>query len=79
MSSSRMAVRAHLEADPHFRQFQQPILSQMEVNEGLTETEPGCLYLRYDVSGATPQEFWVPYGAHDRVAWKSGQVTVRTG
>lgn len=70
------AARLLLAADPHFQQLQHPTLVRAEVNEGLSETEPGHLYLRYEVPGAVPQEFWAHVGRHDRVAWKSGQVTV---
>lgn len=66
-------------ADPHFQQLQHPTLNRAEVNEGLAETDQGYLYLRYEVPGAVPQEFWAHYGAQDRVAWKSGQVTVKQG
>lgn len=51
-------------------------MTRAEVNEGRAETEPGSLYLRYDVARGTPQECWAHFGAHARVAWKSGQVTV---
>lgn len=70
------AAQALLKADTHFVALNQPILSRAEVNEGLAETEPGYLYLRYDVAAGTPQEFWAHFGAHPRIAWKSGQVTV---
>lgn len=70
------AAQAQLAADPHFAALDHPHLTRAEVNEGLTETETGYLYLRYDVAGGTPQEFWAHFGAHARVAWKSGQVTV---
>ncbi|BDP40996.1 hypothetical protein DAETH_09650 [Deinococcus aetherius] len=66
-----------LGADPHFQQLQHPTLVCAEVNEGLGETEPSYLYLRYEVPGAVPQEFWAHYGTRDRVAWKNGQVTVK--
>ena len=34
--------------------------------------------MRYDVPGAVPQEFWGHWGTHDKVAFKSGKVTVST-
>lgn len=73
------AAQAQIQADPHFQQLHTPALSRAEVNEGLQDTEPGYLYLRYDVPGSVPQEFWAHYGARDHVAWKSGQVTVKQG
>ena len=65
-----------IEADPNFRALKGPTLSRAEVNAGLAPTESGYLYLRYDVPGATPQEFWAHQGTHDRLNWKSGQVSV---
>lgn len=73
------AAQRLLGADSHFQQFQHPTLSRAEVNEGLAETDQGYLYLRYEVPGAVPQEFWAHYGARDRVAWRSGQITVGEG
>ncbi|GAA5532143.1 hypothetical protein [Deinococcus aluminii] len=71
------AAQAQLQADPQFQQLRQPTLSRVEVNGGLAPTDPGYLYLRYDVPGAVPQEFWAHYGNQNHVAWKSGQVTVK--
>ncbi|GMA16738.1 hypothetical protein E5F05_16890 [Deinococcus metallilatus] len=71
------AAQAQLQADPQFQQLQRPTLSRVEVNGGLVPTDPGYLYLRYDVPGAVPQEFWAHYGSQNHVAWKSGQVTVK--
>ena len=70
-------TQALLLADPQFAALDTPTLSRAEVNAGLPETAPGYLYLRYEVVGAVPQEVWTHWGTHDRVAWKSGQVTVK--
>ncbi|WP_407571773.1 hypothetical protein [Deinococcus altitudinis] len=70
-------TQALLQAEPHFTALNTPTLSRAEVNAELTETTAGYLYLRYDVVGALPQEFWTHWGTHDRVAWKSGQITVK--
>ena len=66
-----------LQAEPHFQALKAPVLSRAEVNAGLQPTEPGYLYLRYDVPGAVPQELWAQWGTHDHVAWKSGHITVK--
>ena len=71
------AAQKVLQADGHFQALKGPVLSRAEVNEGLADTQQGYLYLRYDVPGAVPQEFWVHVGKADRVAWKSGNVTVK--
>ena len=71
------AAQKVLQQDPHFQALKEPTLSRAEVNEGVAETEHGYLYLRYDVPGQVPQEFWAHWGRADRVAWKSGNVTVR--
>jgi len=42
----------------------------------LSLEDDGVMGLRYSVQGAVPQEFWGHYGKSDRVAWKSGKVTV---
>ena len=68
--------QALLRSDPHFQALKTPALSRAEVNAGQADTEAGYLYLRFEVAGAVPQEFWAHWGAHDRVAWKSGQVCV---
>ncbi len=70
------AVCAVIEADERFRALHQPALSRAEINAGLPETGPGYLYLRYDVPGAVPQEFWGHVGKTQKLAWKSGQVCV---
>lgn len=70
-------TQALLQAEPNFQALNTPALSRAEVNAGMTETTAGYLYLRYDVAGAVPQEFWAHWGTHDRVAWKSGQITVK--
>ena len=67
-----------IEHDPHFQTLKAPTLSRAEVNAGEQETEAGYLYLRYDVPGSTPQEFWAHWGSHNHVAWKSGQVMVKS-
>ena len=71
------AAQALLQAEAHFHALTSPTLSRCEVNAGLSADEPGYLYLRYDVAGAVPQEFWAHWGTRDRVAWKSGQITVQ--
>lgn len=70
-------VQALLSQDPHFQALNAPTLSRVEVNAGQQDTEAGYLYLRYDVSGAVPQEFWGHWGSRDHVAFKSGQVSVK--
>ena len=52
-------------------------LSRAELNAGLAQTTQGYLYLRYDVPGTVPQEFWAHWGHADKVSWKSGQVSVK--
>lgn len=47
------------------------------MNAGVAATSPGYLYLRYDVPGAFPQEFWAHWGKADPLAWKNGQVSVK--
>ena len=69
-------AQALLKRDSHFQALKTPALSRAEVNAGQADTEAGYLYLRFEVAGAVPQEFWAHWGAHDRVAWKSGQVCV---
>ncbi|WP_216326078.1 hypothetical protein [Deinococcus aestuarii] len=69
-------AQALLKPNAHFAVLKQPTLHRAEVNECLAETEPGHLYLRYDVASGTPQEYWMQVGAHPRIARKSGQVTV---
>ncbi|AZI44083.1 hypothetical protein EHF33_14295 [Deinococcus psychrotolerans] len=71
-------VQALLNADPHFQALQNPTLSRAEVNAVQQESEPGYLYLRYSISGKVPQEFWGHWGSRDHVAFKSGQVTVKS-
>lgn len=75
------SAQATIEADPHFAALSAggqpaPSLSRAEVETGLSETQRGYLYLRYDVQGATPQEFWAHVGTAPKVSWKSGQVSV---
>lgn len=70
-------VQTLLKADPHFQALQTPTLSHAEVNAGQQDTEAGYLYLRYDVPGAVPQEFWGHWGSREHVAFKSGQVSVK--
>ncbi|WP_344983903.1 hypothetical protein [Deinococcus rubellus] len=71
------AAQKLIQADAHFQQLKAPTMSRAEVNEGVEETAQGYLYLRYDVQGATPQEFWAHWGKADKVAWKSGNVMVK--
>lgn len=75
------SAQAAIEADPHFAALTAagqpaPTLSRAEVETGLSETQRGYLYLRYDVQGAAPQEFWAHVGAAPKLSWKSGQVSV---
>ena len=66
-----------IEAEPHFKVLTGATLQRGEVNAGAAETENGYLYLRYDVPGAVPQEFWAHWGKRDHVGWSSGQVSVK--
>ena len=66
-----------VEADPHFKALTGASLQKGELNAGVAETENGYLYLRYDVPGAVPQEFWAHWGKKDHVGWSSGQVSVK--
>lgn len=70
------AARQQIEADPHFQQLKPPAFLRAEVTPGLDETAHGYLYLRYDVPGSTPQEFWAHVSATASLKWKSGQVSV---
>ncbi|MGY2894345.1 hypothetical protein [Deinococcus sp. UYEF24] len=70
-------AQAVIEADPHFKALTGAILQRGEVNAGVEETESGYLYLRYDVPGAVPQEFWAHWGKKDHLSWSSGQVSVK--
>jgi len=72
-----VAAQALLMQDALFQLLQTPTLSRCEINAGLDKTGQGYLYLRYDVAGAEPQEFWAHWGTHGKVAWQSGQITVR--
>ncbi|MGI8747107.1 MAG: hypothetical protein ACR2J4_01965 [Deinococcus sp.] len=65
-----------LAGDPNFQALKTPVLSRAEVNAGLPDSSPGYLYLRFDVPGAVPQEFWAHWSSHDKVAWKGGHVSV---
>ncbi|MFC4455227.1 hypothetical protein [Deinococcus sonorensis] len=69
------AAVALIQADSH-AEGKSVQLSQVEVNRALKPTEQGYLYLRVTGLSPVPQEFWAHHGAHARVAWKSGQVTV---
>ena len=70
-------AQAVIEADTHFKALTGATLQTGELNAGVAETENGYLYLRYDVPGAVPQEFWVHWGKKDHVGWSSGQVSVK--
>ena len=72
-------AQALLRSDPHFQALKTPALSRAEVNAGQADTEAGYLYLRFEVAGAVPQEFWAHWGKEDKVSWSSGQVTVKAG
>jgi len=72
-----VAAQAFLLQSDQFKALKNPVLSRCEVNAGLEDTVSGYLYLRYDIPGAVPQEFWAHWGGKDRVAWKSGQITVK--
>lgn len=71
-------AQALIEADPHFEALTGATMLKGELNAGVGETESGYLYLRYDVPGARPQEFWAHWGKKDHVGWSSGQVSVKT-
>jgi hypothetical protein len=71
-------TQALLQADEHFQALKAPTLSKAEANLGQQDTEAGYLYLCYEVPGSTPQEFWAHWGTHNKVAWKSGQITVKS-
>jgi hypothetical protein len=71
-------AQALITADANFQALHAPTLARAEVNAGQQDTEAGYLYFRYDVPGNTPQEFWAHWGSRDRVAWKSGQISVAT-
>ena len=49
------------------------------VSAGLQDTESGYFYLRQQVLGTVLQKVWRQWGSRDRVAWKSGKVTVQQG
>ena len=70
-------AQAVIEADTHFKALTGATLQKGELNAGVAETENGYLYLRYDVPGAVPQEFWAHWGKKDHVGWSSGQVSVK--
>jgi hypothetical protein len=70
-------AQALLAAHPDFQQLAGATLSRVQVNQGLPPTESGYLYLRYEVAEGIPQEFWPHWGKTDRVAWKSGQISVK--
>ncbi|GGR35152.1 hypothetical protein [Deinococcus ruber] len=70
------AAQTLLSHDEHFQALTTPTLSRCEVNAGLEDTAPGYLYLRYDVPGAVPQEFWAHWGHSNHIAFKSGQISV---
>ncbi|WP_309570980.1 hypothetical protein [Deinococcus sp.] len=70
------AAAALIEAAPEFAALPAPTPSRAEVNVGLHETQRGYLYLRYDVPGGTPQEFWAHVGRAARLNWKTGQASV---
>jgi|GEM_PF-2360976 len=71
------AIHATLLEDDHFKALPNPRLERIEANRGLSLEDNGVINLRYSVRGAVSQEFWGHYGPHDRVAWKSGVVTVK--
>ncbi|MBB5377689.1 sarcosine oxidase delta subunit [Deinococcus metalli] len=70
------AAAAQIEAAPEFAALHGAAPSRAEVNVGLPDTQRGYLYLRYDVPGGTPQEFWAHVGRAARLNWRTGQVTV---
>ena len=71
-------AQALLKNDPNFKALDTPVLCRAELNAEQPDTVAGYLYLRFEVTDANPQEVWAHWGAHDRVAWKSGQVCVST-
>jgi hypothetical protein len=72
-------AQALLAATPAFRALSAPRLTRLEVNQGVASSENGYLYLRYEVDGATPQEFWTHWGRRDHVGWTTGQISVARG
>ena len=72
-------AQALLGSDEHFQALKGTSLLRAEVNAGQQDTEAGYLYLCYDVPGSRPQEFWAHWGTKNKVAFKSGQITVKSG
>lgn len=70
------AATTLIQAAPEFHHLVHPVLSRAEVNAGLEETQRGYLYLRYDVTGSVPQEFWAHVGKTAHLNWKTGQLGV---
>lgn len=70
------AARKEIEADPHFKNLSGATFDHAEVTPGLDETERGYLYLRYNVPGGTPQEFWAHVSGYVGVKWRTGEVSV---
>lgn len=68
-----------LAANDDFRALHQPTLGRIELNLGMSAEQSGHLYLRYEVTGATPQEFWPHWGHQDHVNFRSGQISVKRG
>ena len=71
-------AQALLQADEHFQALKGTTFLRAEVNAGQQDTEAGYLYMCYDVLGSRPQEFWAHWGTRDKVAFKSGQITVKS-
>ena len=71
-------AQALLQADEHFQALKGATFLRAEVNAGQKDTEAGYLYLCYDVPGDRPQELWAHWGTRDKVAFKSGQITVKS-
>ena len=52
------AAQTMIQAAPEMQALKGATLGRAELNAGMTDTTAGYLYLRYDVPGAVPQEFW---------------------
>ena len=53
-----LAAQKLILAAPEMQALKGATLGRAELNAGMTDTTAGYLYLRYDVPGAVPQEFW---------------------
>lgn len=53
------------------------VLGHAEVTGTVPETQPGYLYLRFNLPTGTLMEFWAHWGEADQVGERSGQVSVK--